>query len=496
MSGTGISAAALEGGRFRFAPSPTGHLHIGGVRTALFNWLLARKHHGAFVLRIEDTDRDRSSQEYTEAILEGFRWLGMDWDEGPDKGGPYGPYVQSERTELYRREAVRLVAEGKAYPCFCPAEVLEAKRQAAEREKRTWVYDGTCRGLDPEEARRRMEAGEPHTLRLRVEPQEVGFEDLVRGPIGFRNYAFDDFIILRSDGMPVYNFAVVVDDSLMRITHVLRGDDHIPNTPRQILIYRALGYPVPAFGHLSMILGPDGQRLSKRHGATSIQQFREEGFLPEAMLNFLARLGWSYDDTQEIFSREELVAKFSLDRVNPAAAVFNREKLVWLNGEYMRRLTPEEKFDGVARALVAAGLVEEGRLGEERSRILEVIRLVGERLKVYPQIVELAGFVFRRPEGYDAKAMAKFVVGKGLGPALAAVAEGLRGLEAFTAEGVQGVLEGVMGRFGLEKGVLMQAVRIAVTGRAASPDLAWAMALTGREECVARLERLMVQEGV
>lgn len=481
--------SSLEHARFRFAPSPTGFLHIGGVRTALFNWLLARKYGGKFILRIEDTDLIRSLPEYTQAILDGFRWLGLDWDEGPDVGGDYGPYIQSLRLDLYRKEVFRLIEEKKAYPCFCSVELLEEKKKNAEKEKRQWVYDRTCLDIPPEVAKERMKK-ESYVIRLKVEPQDVSFEDLIRGKIFFKNYTFDDFIIFKSDGMPVYNFAVIVDDCLMKITHVLRGDDHISNTPRQILICRSLGYTLPSYGHLPMILGSDGLRLSKRHGATSVQQYREEGFLPDAILNFLARLGWSYDDSQEFFTKEELIEKFSLEKISTSSAVFNREKLLWLNAEHMKRLSPVEKYPYCKEYLVSAGFISSKEADEKKDMIIKIIELLGERIKLFSQIVSLADFFFKRPENYEKEAFDKFVAGKGWKPVLTDVIFELKNIENFNFENIEKVFKDIIAKFQLKTGPFMQVIRIALTGRIQSPDLIGSMVILGKEESIIRLENL------
>ncbi len=328
--------------RVRFAPSPTGHLHVGNARTALFNWLFARQKRGTMVLRIEDTDVERSETRFEGQLLEDLKWLGLDWDEGPDVGGPYGPYRQSERLALYRERGAALLAAGRAYRCFCTAEDLELDRQRAVAEHRQPIYSGKCRALDPAEAKRRRATAEPCAIRLRIPAHPIRFHDIVHGPVEFSNEVVSDPIILRSTGVPVYNYVVVIDDALMKITHVIRGDDHLSNTPKQVALYEALGWPVPEFAHLSTILGSDRERLSKRHGATSIANFRDMGILPEALMNYLALLGWApTGGTREIFSRDELVKEFSLERVTPSPAVFDFEKLYWLNRHYITQASCE-----------------------------------------------------------------------------------------------------------------------------------------------------------
>jgi nondiscriminating glutamyl-tRNA synthetase len=323
----------------RFAPSPTGHLHVGNARTALFNWLFARQKGGTMVLRIEDTDIERSEARFEDQLIGDLKWLGLDWDEGPDVGGPYAPYRQSDRLDVYREYAERLLDEGKAYLCFCTDDELQKERDRAQDENRPQIYSGRCRAIELSEAKRRRAAGEPAAIRLRIPEHPIRFHDIVHGDVEFSNEVVSDPIILRSNGMPVYNYVVVIDDALMKITHVIRGDDHLSNTPKQVALYEALAWPVPEFAHLSTILGSDRERLSKRHGATSIANFRDMGVLPEALVNYLALLGWApTGGTREIFSLEELVKEFSLERVTPSPAVFDMEKLYWLNRHYIKEL--------------------------------------------------------------------------------------------------------------------------------------------------------------
>ena len=342
--------------RVRFAPSPTGHLHVGNARTALFNWLFARQKDGTMVLRIEDTDLDRSEARYEDQLIDDLKWLGLDWDEGPDVGGPYGPYRQSDRLDVYREHAERLLSERKAYLCFCTEEELQRERENATAEHRQPIYSGKCRNLDPAEAELRRKDREACAIRLRIPEHPIKFHDIVHGPVEFSNEVVSDPIILRSSGMPVYNYVVVIDDALMKITHVIRGDDHLSNTPKQVALYEALGWPVPEFAHLSTILGADRERLSKRHGATSIANFRDMGVLPEALVNYLALLGWAPSGgTREIFSREELVKEFSLERVTPSPAVFDMEKLYWLNRHYIKE-SPAERIEKLALPYYARAL--------------------------------------------------------------------------------------------------------------------------------------------
>ncbi|MBI4423718.1 MAG: glutamate--tRNA ligase, partial [Elusimicrobia bacterium] len=367
--------------RTRFAPSPTGYLHIGGARTALFNWLLARHHGGAFVLRIEDTDEVRSTHESVDAILDSMAWLGLDWDEGPllakrsgdwEEKGPYAPYFQTRRNEHYRRATDQLLAAGRAYPCYCAPEELEAMRRQAMAEKRLPRYDGRCRALT--EARRKDLEAEGRTASIRFRMPDDGatvVEDGIRGAVSFENKVLQDFVIRKTTGGPTYNFAVVVDDHLMEITHVTRGDEHLSNTPYQLQLYRALGWEPPRFAHLSMILGPDGSKLSKRHGATSVLEYRDQGFLPETMRNYLALLGWSTHESQQLFAGDELVAKFDLAGCQKNPATFDNQKLLWMNGEYIRRLQAQALVERALPFLEKAGLGGAPRAELERAAGLE-----------------------------------------------------------------------------------------------------------------------------
>jgi nondiscriminating glutamyl-tRNA synthetase len=381
--------------RVRFAPSPTGQLHIGNVRTALFNWLFARQKGGTFILRIEDTDLERSEARYETQLMEDLKWLGIDWDEGPDVGGPYPPYRQSDKMDVYRGYAERLIKEQKAYYCFCSAEELERDRQQAMAEQRQPNYSGKCRNIDPAEAERRRAAGEPAAIRLRIPEHPIRFHDIVRGNVEFSNEVVSDPIIVRSSGMPVYNYVVVIDDADMKITHVIRGDDHISNTPKQVAVYEALGLPVPEFAHLSTILGPDRERLSKRHGATSVANFREMGILPEALMNYLALLGWApTGGDREIFPKEELIKEFSLERVTPSPAVFDTEKLHWLNRHYIKQSPPDRIHQMGKEALQRAGLLPASVNGNVSGWTNALIDLLAPYVDQLDQLPEKAKIIF------------------------------------------------------------------------------------------------------
>lgn len=381
--------------RVRFAPSPTGQLHIGNIRTALFNWLFARQKDGTFILRIEDTDLERSEARYETQLMEDLKWLGLNWDEGPDVGGPYPPYRQSDKMDVYRGYAERLIQEQKAYYCFCPAEELEREREQALKEQRQPIYSGKCRNIDPAEAERRRAAGEAAAIRLRIPEHPIRFHDIVRGDVEFSNEVVSDPIIVRSSGMPIYNYVVVIDDADMKITHVIRGDDHISNTPKQVAVYEALGLPVPEFAHLSTILGPDRERLSKRHGATSVANFREMGILPEALMNYLALLGWAPSGgDREIFSKDELIREFSLERVNSAPAIFDTEKLHWLNRHYIKQSPPERIHQLGTEVLQRAGLLPAGANGNLSGWTRSLIDLLVPYVDKLDQLPEKAKIIF------------------------------------------------------------------------------------------------------
>ena len=452
----------------RFAPSPTGHLHVGGAHTALFNWLYARHHGGTFILRIEDTDRSRSTDENIASIIEALQWLGIDWDEGPPAPG----YRQTERLDLYRAHAQRLVKAGRAYYCDCPPEQLERERKAAEARLETFRYSGRCRA-------RGLTAG---ALRLRM-PDEgtTVVNDLIHGAVTFEHRQLDDWILVRSDGTPTYNFSVVVDDVTMAITHVIRGNDHLSNTPKQIMCYEALGCPVPEFAHVAMILGPDRSRLSKRHGATSVQAFRDAGFLPEAMVNYLARLGWAHGD-QEIFSRRELIELFDIKDVTASAAIFDHTKLTWLNQQYLKRMEGDRLAERAAPFLAAAGL-DGARDPGWLARVMDTLK---ERARTLPELVEVGRFYFERPREYEAKAAQKLLTPEG-GRRLDAVIERLERVPAFSPAALEAAYRELTDVLGLKLVDLAQLTRLAVTGRTASPPLFEVLALLGREETLARL---------
>lgn len=474
--------------RVRFAPSPTGHLHIGGARTAIYNWAFARHAGGVFVLRIDDTDRERSTDENTDAILRAMRWLGLDWDEGPEVGGDRGPYYQTQRSANYAQALETLKASGHAYPCFCTAETLEGKRDAARIEGGFSGYDRTCRSIDPEDAAARIAADEPHVWRVKVPDgrADITIDDAVRGSVTWPLDAMDDFILVRTDGSPTYMFATVVDDWQMGITHIIRGDDHLSNTPRQIVVYEALGAEVPVFAHMSLIFGPDGKRLSKRHGATSVEAYRDEGYLSEALLNYLSLLGWSIDDKTTVFDRETLVREFDLSRVSKNPGIWDPEKLEWMNGLYLRELPTEEFVDRMVPWLVDAGLLTAEDAVARRDWLLALAPLVSERVKRWSELAPVVAFLFADTVEIDESARQKVLAKEGAGRALDAAAAALAEIE-MSPEAVEAALRALPEQLDLKTKLVFQAVRVAVTGSTVSPPLFESIVLLGRETSLARI---------
>ena len=484
--------------RVRFAPSPTGYLHVGGARTALYNWLFARHVGGVLVLRIEDTDVDRSKPELTTAILESLKWLGLDWDEGP--------IYQSQRLDRYREMAADLERSGHAYPCFCTHEELQAKRAKAEAERRAWKYDGTCRALSQADQERLRAEGRPAALRFRVpDSGKTSFEDQVFGHIEVEHRDLEDFVLLRSDGHPTYHLGVVADDLDLRITHVVRGADHISNTPKQILMYQALGAPVPLFAHLPLILGPDKQRLSKRHGATSVGAYREQGVLPETLVNFLALLGWTPPGQKEIVPIEEMIRDFDLMAVTKSNAVFDLEKLAWMNSEYVRHMPVERLLPLVEQELAEAGLGtrdsglgirgsefgirnSEGAAGarEAFQRTVLLLQSRARTLKDFPGVFRA---FFTDEFAYDPEAMKKFWKDPALSVFLDELADRLAAREPFDLAGTESTLRSLAEGKGVKAGLLINATRVALTGQAVAPSLFEVMLALGQDRVVARLRR-------
>jgi glutamyl-tRNA synthetase len=455
--------------RTRFAPSPTGYLHIGGARTALFSWLYARQNGGKFVLRIEDTDAERSTDESTEAILDGMEWLGLAHDEGP--------FFQSKRGDIYKADIEKLEASGHLYRCYCTTEELQARREAARIKGLSPKYDGRCRTRTET-----SDNGEtPYALRFRVPDGSVIFKDLIKGSIKIQNSEIEDMVLLRSDGSPTYNFCVVVDDSTMQISHVIRGDDHISNTAKQILIYDALGYDLPVFAHLPMILGSDKARLSKRHGATSVIAYKAEGYLPHALVNYLARLGWSHGD-QEIFSMEELVKLFSFDNVGKAAGVFNPEKLLWLNAHYIK-----ESTDSALALLLVPFLAELGvENAEEDARLETIVSTLKERAKTLKDMAASAEFYFLSSVEYEEKPRKKFLKAEKL-PIFKELLAKLGSLDAFSVNEIETIFNALMEKTDLKLGKIAQPVRVALTGGTVSPGIFETIEAMGSKMVMSRL---------
>jgi glutamyl-tRNA synthetase len=482
--------------RVRFAPSPTGKLHVGGARTAIYNWAFARANHGTFILRIDDTDPTRSTEENTQVILRAMRWLGLDWDEGPLVDGDFGPYKQTDRLSIYREAAERLWEEGKAYPCFCtPEKLAEDKRAAQERHDPFQGYQRTCRDIDPAEARRRVEAGEPYTLRIKVplDRGDVLVHDAVHGNVRFDAKDLDDFIIFRSDGTPTYNFATVVDDAMMGITHVIRGDDHLSNTPRQIMVYEALGAPVPTFAHISMILGPDGKKLSKRHGATSVEEYRDAGYLSDAFVNYLALLGWALDGDTTIVPRDVLASSFSLDHVSKNPATFDTKKLDWIQQHYVQAMSDEEfVFEVLMPELVEAGLEREADPAHRKSWYLLLASVLKPRTTLTHDVVEKARFLYEGDEvTLDEKSVRKNLAKEGAAEALEAAREALASLGQWEHGAIDAALEPLPERLGTNKRKFYGALRVAECGNQVSPPLGESIELLGRETALARIARAL-----
>ncbi len=475
--------------RVRYAPSPTGYPHVGNIRTALFNWLFARHFGGSFIVRIEDTDVARKVEGTVEAILEGLSWLGLDWDEGPEAGGKFGPYFQSQRLELYHELAERLIEQGDAYYCYCSPQRLEEMRAEQVGRKQPPGYDRHCRNLSREEQSRKEAEGVTPVVRFKTPLEgQTKFNDLIWGEVVFENNTIDDFVLLKSDGYPTYHLANVVDDHLMEISHVLRAEEWLSSTPRHLFLYQALGFEPPQFAHLPMILSADRAKLSKRHGAVSITDYREQGYLPEAMVNFLALLGWSLDDRTELLSRQELINNFSLERVSRTAAIFNRDKLNWMNGVYIRSLRLED-FTQRAALFLDKGLPPEVKRPLSTDYISQIMPLVQERARTLTEVAELAQFFFVDELDYDSN----LLVGKNMTResairALEVAQQRLEQLAVFDAQSLEAMLRPLAVELGLKTGQLFGTLRVATTGLTAAPPLFQTMAVLGKERCLKRIE--------
>ncbi len=480
--------------RVRYAPSPTGSFHVGGARTALYNWLFARHTGGKFILRIEDTDRTRYRPDALQDLLSGLRWLQLDWDEGPEVGGPLGPYVQSERLPLYQEYANRLVAKGAAYRCYCPPERLEALREEQRRRGAPPGYDRACRELTQRQIADYEAAGVTPVIRLRIPlAGQTTFHDLIRGDITVDNRDLDDLVLVKSDGFPTYHMANIVDDHFMGITHVMRGDEWIPSTPRHVLLYQALDWSPPQFAHLPLILNPSGKgKLSKRKERgpagedylVMVHEFRQAGYLPEALINFLALMGWSYDERTEILSRDQIVSAFDIEHINKAPAVFSYDKLKWMNGAYLRQLSPEELAGRLLPVLSRTGIV----VGVETA--IKIARLVQERITTLNDAVGLIDYAFAETVTYDPQALIqKNMTRESTLRALEAASHALAEAPDFAPEALEPLLRGVAESLGLKAGQFFGAIRVAVTGKAVAPPLFGTLELIGREKVLERLRR-------
>ena len=474
--------------RVRFAPSPTGYLHVGGARTALYNWLFARHHGGTFILRIEDTDRTRYDAQALKDIFDSLRWMGLDWDEGPLVGGDYGPYAQSERLEIYQKYAKQLVDDDHAYYCYCSPERLAQMREQYERSGQTG-YDRHCRYLTTKQRADYEAQGIVPVVRLKVPLEgQTTFHDVIRGTTTVDNTTLDDLVLLKSDGFPTYHLANVVDDHLMEITHIMRGDEWLPSVPRHVLLYQAFGWEIPIYAHLPVILSPTGKgKLSKRHGGVEVRYFRERGYLPEAMVNFLARVGWAYDDKTELFTREELIARFDLDGVNKSPAAFSYEKLEWMNGVYIRNLPPDDLVQRLVPFLAAGLGIDENEL-RKRRELRELVPLVQERLKTLADITDWADFFFVEEIACDPQ----LLIGKNMTPAdcttaLERTLEVLGSLSDFSEEAMETALRGLADDLNMKPGQLFGTIRVAVTGKTVAPPLFGTLRILGRERVLSRL---------
>lgn len=481
----------MESIRVRFAPSPTGSLHIGGARTALYNWLFARKNNGNFILRVEDTDLNRSTESSVADIIDGLQWLGLDWDEGPDNGGSYGPYRQSERLPIYQEYLQKLLSEGKAYYCFCTSEDIQEQRTQCEMEKKNYKYNGACRCLSSEVVKEKLRLGIPAVIRIKV-PQEGStiVEDLIRGKVVFNNDLIEDFIIAKSDGWPTYNFAVVVDDHLMEISHVIRAEEHLSNTPKQVILYEALGFKLPQFAHVSMILSPERSKLSKRHGATSVQEFREQGFLPEALLNYLVLLGWSPGTDIDLLSLEEMLAYFDINKMSKSPAVYDIEKLNWMNGQYLDGYDPENIYDLLIK------LTKDSEIGKKiaehsKEYTLQVIKLLRSRVKNIKEIAIAGEYFFAEIREFNTQGVKKHFDRQDSIENLNKILEITENLNSFESTAIEKAFRETADNLGIKAAVLIHPARLAVTGQTATPGLFEVMEVLGKQVCIERLKNAL-----
>ncbi|MFH1538412.1 MAG: glutamate--tRNA ligase [bacterium] len=477
--------------RTRFAPSPTGMLHLGNANTAVFNWLIARSRGGTVVLRVEDTDTERSKEEYERKLFDALKWLGIDWDEGPDVGGPFGPYRQSERMDVYEEKIKGLLESGHLYRCFCPKEQLQAEREEAQKKKKDPRYSRRCRELAESEINEKIAAGTPFSLRFRApDGEEIVFNDLIRGPISFNSSELDDFIVVRSNGTPIFLLSNAIDDMMMEISHVVRGEDHISNTPKQILIARALGCDrLPEYLHTPIILGPDRSKLSKRHGAVSVGQFREEGYLPEAMVNYLAFLGWNPKDDREIFSLEQLAEEFTVEAMSKTPSVFDYKRIHYLSGEWMQRIERSRVAALCTDYLIERGFITSDEAREKKDWLDRIIAEVVGRLKIISDVVGYTDFFFTDEFAYDEKGAGKFFKGGETASMLEDMAEILPELEPFDTENIESAVRKYMEVKELGAKKVIHPLRLALTGKTIGPGLFETVVLLGPERVGRRLRR-------
>lgn len=484
--------------RVRFAPSPTGYLHIGGARTALFNYLFARHNDGKFILRIEDTDTERTIKDSAEKLMAAFKFLGLQWDEGPIVGGPKGPYFQSQRQELYKKYAEQLIAAGKAYRCYCTPQELAAEREKAQAEHKAPRYSGRCRNLTPEQIKAFEAEGRKPVVRLKTpETGSTVVHDIVHGDVTFSNDEIADFVLMKSDGFPTYNYAAVIDDWQMGLTYIIRADEHLSNTPKQIWVYEALGIPMPKFAHVPMILAPDRSKLSKRHGAQTVEEFQEKGYLPEAILNYLVLLGWTPSDaTKELMTLDEMVKEFSLDRVSSTPAVYDVKKMTWMNGQYMRKLTADQLLEWYLKFAAPAGVGTETELRAKSDWLRKVVVSLQERSQTVEELVESSKFYFQAPAfgaesglPYDEAAVKKLFGKPGIAGLLRKGAATLAGVSEWSLENEEAAYRSLIEKEGIKGGDLIHPTRLALTGKTVGPGLFEIVDILGKDECVARLER-------
>ena len=476
--------------RVRFAPSPTGYLHIGGARTALFNWLFAKRHNGTFILRIDDTDEQRSTESSMKQIYESLNWLGFNWDEGEKVGGPYGPYIQSERRSIYQEYIEKLIESGHAYYCYCNSDELAQMRQLAKDENRPFHYNRKCLHLTKKSQKLMVEQGRKPVIRFKVPDQTVSFDDLILGRISTESDTLQDEVIVKSNGSPLYNLTSIVDDHEMKISHIIRGADHLSNTPKQVLLAQALELDMPQFAHLPMVLGSSkGEKLSKRHGATSIEQYRNEGYLPQAMINFLVRLGWSLDDTTEIFSVSELTQNFDIGRVGKSGSVFDIKKLRWLNGHYINQLNLPERTSAVIPFLQPLCSIDSTEL--EVNRLEAIVSVIDDRLITLADIKEHAYHFFKDDFAYDPKGIKKWLSKDGSISLLQMLHDAMEKINTFDEKSVETAIWSIVDSLGIKKVEGLQPIRMAISGMTSGPSLFEMVILVGQSETLKRIKRLI-----